>query len=122
MSLTAKDLDTLRHMVGLNDRWAVVDESKPPWRNYFCASPGDEQMARLVALGMVERYSVSGGYEWFQCLAAGLDAARQSFKTIQPSKASRRYAKFLDLHDVNPDLTFRQFLTAPEFAEARRLP
>jgi len=43
---------------------------------------------------------------------------------IQPrpklTKGQRKYRKWLSISDCYPDLTFRQFLTMPEFGRSRR--
>lgn len=114
---TVEQLQTLRHMLGIDD----PHMPKPkPWRDYFCANPGDEKMRALAALGAVEMYAVRDRYEWFQTTDAGRAAAMASHKTIRLSKSSRVYSKFLDVRDCFSDLTFKEFLTDPHFAETRR--
>lgn len=117
MELTHEQLDTLRHMLGINDPW----HSEPkPYRDYYCANPGDENMRELLRLGAVELYSTRDSYEWFKTTPAGRGAAMESYKAIRKTKSARVYSKFLDARDVWPDLTFREFITRPMFAETRR--
>lgn len=115
--LTPEQLRTLRHMLGIDDPYMPKPK---PWRDYYCANPGDPQMHKLAEMGAVERYAVRDGYEWFQTTDAGKAAAMASHKTIRKSKSSRVYSKYLDICDCFPDLTFKQFLTDPQFAETRR--
>ena len=120
MDLTKDQLYTLRHMLGIN----TPDARAPtPYRNYAAVNPGDREFAELEAVGAVECYRRAGpgtNYDWYQCTAAGRTAAMQSHRTIRNSHAKRMYAKFLSVSDCCPDLTFREFLTSPEFADTRR--
>lgn len=117
MELSHSQLATLRHMLGIDK----PDEARPePYRNYYCANPGDEELAALEAAGAVERYSTQGGYWWYRTTSAGRAAAITSHRTIRLPKAKRIYARFLDVKDAISDLTFRDFLTSPQYAEIRR--
>jgi hypothetical protein len=114
--LSVEQLDTLRHMLGIND----PSKRKPePYRNHYCANPGDEHLWGLSQLGMVEFMGMRDNYEWFQCTEEGRLAAIRSHRSIQYSKSKRVYIKFLDIRDCCPDLTFKQFLTDPRFKESR---
>ena len=57
-TLTADDLDNLRHTLG-------VDMDKPPnrwgWRNYFATTEADPSFVRLVAVGFAIRIGESAG-------------------------------------------------------------
>lgn len=110
-------LDILRHMLGINTPGA---KEPKPYRNYFAANKDNEKLAELAALGAVRRYLSDEQYDWYTCTAAGLAAAIASHKTIRYSKAKRMYSKFLDCKDCFDGLTFRMFLTHPQFAESRR--
>lgn len=110
--LSAAQLSTLRHMLGIN----TPEVSKPwPYRNYYCASPGQPEMAELARVGAVELYATRGGYEWFRCTDAGKAAAIASHRSIRYPEARRRYIRFLDVRECCPDLTFREFLTDPRY-------
>ena len=115
--MTMEQLQTLRHMLGIDNPNVKVPM---PYRDYYCANPGDPELHELARLGAVELYATRGGYEWFQTTAVGKAAAMESHKTIRKSKASRVYSKYLDISDVHPDLTFKRFLTDPTYSEARR--
>ena len=120
MNLNSNQLDTLRHMLGINDG----SKPKPePYRNYAAVPPGDTVFAALEKIGAVECYRRAGGgfdYDYFRCTDAGMAAARTSFRSIRQPKARRVYLKFLDVSDAISDLTFKEFLTSPEYAETRR--
>lgn len=114
--MTAAQLDTLRHMLGINDPWMATPKA---YRNYYCANPGDADLHALMWLGMVELYRTDS-YEWFRCTPQGERAAMESHRTIRRKKSERVYMKFLEVSDACPDLTFKQFLTEADFAECRR--
>lgn len=116
MNLTDKQLDTLRHMLGINTPW---DARPKPSRDYYCANPGDLALVELERLGAVVKYSEHGNYHWYRCTDAGRAAAMRSHRAIRYTKAKRRYCVFLDIKDAYSDLTFHDFLTAPEYAQAR---
>lgn len=117
MKPTTEQLETLRHMLGINDPY--MKEPKP-YRDYYAAPHGDVAMWRMALAGLVERYAVDRCYDWYRTTVTGRGAAMASHKAIRASKPKRLYAKFLDVRDCWPDLTFRQFLTAPELRETRQ--
>lgn len=122
MNLTDDQLHTLRHMLGIN---TPNDRMPRPYRNYAAVNPGDAEFAELERLGAVECYrragTVSGfEYDYFRCTEAGELAARRSHRKIRRTKSQRVYAKYLDISDVFPDLTFGEFLKLPEFSDSRR--
>jgi hypothetical protein len=117
---TPDQLHTLRHILGINDPSKRVPK---PYRNYAAVNPGDPEFVALEVAGLVERYRARGPgseYDYFRCTEAGHLAAMRSFRTIRYSPAKRRYIAFLNVRDCFPDLTFKQFVTLPEFAEARK--
>jgi hypothetical protein len=117
MKLTDEQNRILRHMLGID----LPDVKEPkPYRNYYCANCDDDQLAELARLGAVRLYSRRDGYDWYCCTDAGRAAAFASHKRIRLPKAKRIYSRFLDVKDALCDLTFREFLTAPEFAQTRR--
>lgn len=115
--LTPEQLRILRHMLGIDDPYMPKPK---PYRNYYCANPGDPKLHELARLGMVVLYSTHGSYEWFATTTAGREAAEASQKAIRHSKGKRLYSKFLDISDCFPDLTFKKFLTDPHFRDTRR--
>lgn len=115
--LTERQEDMLRHMLGINHPEHRVPN---PYRDYAAVCPGNPAWIELAALGLVEVYASRGGYDWYRTTAEGRAAALASHRNIRWSRDARRYAAFLRIADCMHDLTFREFLTAPEFAEARR--
>ena len=119
MEFSKDHLHTLRHMLGIN----TPDDRIPrPYRNYAAVSPGDSEFKELECIGVVEKYKSCDPdtqYDWFRCTKVGKLAAMRSHRDIRRTKAQRRYSKFFDLCDCYPDLTFFEFLTNPEFVEAR---
>jgi hypothetical protein len=119
VTATPEQLRILRHMLGIN----TPERAEPkPYRNHYAANPGDAELAELERLGMVVRFEprIPAEYDFFQCTAAGREAALRSFKSIRLPKKRRVYLKFLDVSDCHPDLTFREFLTSPDYDECRR--
>jgi len=116
MNLSDKQLGTLRHMLGIND----PSKRRPePYRNYYCAQKVCPELRELEQLGAVRQYASTKQYDWFECTDDGRLAAIRSFRSIQYSKSKRRYSIFLDCRECNEGLTFKEFLTAPHYAEAR---
>lgn len=117
MKLTDGQLQTMRHMLGIDK---PEERAPEPYRNYFCASAGDAYMADLAETGAVEQYSSHNGYDWYRCTQKGRALAIKSHKSIRLPKSKRVYSRFLEVSDSFPDLTFKEFLTLPEFKESRR--
>jgi hypothetical protein len=117
LALTDEQLRTLRHMLGIDK----PEQREPqPYRNYYCADPRDEHLLALEAAGAVRMYRRCSHYEWWTCTDAGYAAAIRSHRAIRHRKSRRVYSRFLDISDTRPDLTFREFITSPEYREARR--
>lgn len=118
MKLTDEQLHTLRHMLGIN---TPNDAAPRPYRNYAAVTIGDGAFLELEQLGAVERYEprTPTEYHWYRCTEAGRAAAMRSHSQIRRTKSQRTYSLFLDIRDSYPDLTFREFLTCSDFAEAR---
>lgn len=117
MELSDSQLQTLRHMLGIDKPW---DREPNPYRNYYCANPANEKLLSLAVTGHVELYSTSGGYEWWRCTDSGRAAAIASHRKIREPKRKRVYRAFLHCSECFPDLTFREYLTLSAFDESRR--
>ena len=117
MNLTNDQLYTLRHMLGINTPNYRIPK---PYRNYAAVNHEDKEFAELERLGAVEQYTIySKEYVYFRCTGAGKLAAMRSHRTIRKTKSQRRYSAYLDLIDACQELTFKDFLTNPEFKEDR---
>ncbi|MDO5674812.1 MAG: hypothetical protein Q4G66_07855 [bacterium] len=117
MKLSNKQLQTLRHMLGI-DR---PNESAPkPYRDYYCANRGDAELIELAKIGAVILYRQSDQYDWYRTSRAGRVAAIASHREIRRPKAKRLYHQFLLIKDVDGGLTFRDFLTSPVYADVRK--
>lgn len=119
MEYTAQQLDSLRHMLGINDPYLRVPK---PYRNYAAVNPGDPHYVEMAELGLVECYRKAGGiyeYDFYSCTEAGIAAALKSHRTIRVSRSKRMYSRYLSVSDARADLTFKQFLTDPAFKEIR---
>lgn len=105
------------HMLGIDD----PSKARPQeYRDYYCANPGDPELHELARLGLVRLYRTDEHYEWFTTTDAGKVTARTAHRRSIYPKKKRIYLRFLTASDAIPDLTFKQFLTSPEFAQARR--
>jgi hypothetical protein len=116
MNLTDEHLRLLRHMLGINKPEV---RSPTPYRDYYCANRGDPDLQALADLGAVRRYRQCDDYDWYTTTEAGRAAAIASHRRIRLPKRKRVYAVYLDIRDVRPDLSFREFLTSPDYASAR---
>ena len=114
---TERQLSTLRHMLGIN---TPMDKEPQPHRNYAAVSPGDAQFLEMEEAGLVERYSERPPYHWYTCTEHGKALAMASHKTIRAPRSKRRYNAFLRMRDSYQELTFREFLTDPYWAQARQ--
>lgn len=122
-TFTADDERVLRHMLGIDK---PSERDPQPYRNRYAANPGDPKLERLASLGLVELVrragtGVFGAYDCYRATPRGEQVARASHRRIRWPRSRRVYSRFLDIRDVCPDLTFREFLTSERFAEARRL-
>lgn len=118
-TVSAEHAATLRHMLGI-DR---PNERNPkPYRDYYCACPGDPEIEAMAALGLVERYEprTPSEWHWYRTTHAGREAAFASHRATVYPKAKRVYLRYLSAADAYPGLTFREFLTHARFAEDRR--
>ena len=121
MNLNKEQLHTLRHMLGIN---TPDDRIPKPYRNYAAVNPGDPEFIELEQLGAIKKYYTHNGYspyDWYECTKEGRRMAMDSHRTIRKTKAQRRYTAYLDMTDSYPELTFKDFLTHPDFSTARRL-
>jgi len=125
MTMTDAQLHTLRHMLGIN---TPNDRVPKPYRNYAATVPGDPEYLALENRGAVEKYYNGFAFEfpfptdyvYYRCTDAGKLAAMRSHREIRKTKSKRVYARFLDISDSFAELTFKQFLTDPQFADTRR--
>lgn len=117
---SAEDLRILRHMLGIDD--ARKRDAKP-YRNHYCANAGDPNLVSLVQRGLVvlsRPPSKAIPYETYVATEDGIAIATSSARRRAWPRKRRVYDRYLDVKDVCPDLSFREFLTSAEFAETRR--
>lgn len=117
IEMTPAQLDTLRHMLGIN---TPNDRVPRPYRNYAAVPPGDSEFAALQEANVVEIYKRTPTYDWYRCTAVGQEIAVRSHLGIRRSSGQRRYSAYIRLRDLFPDLTFREFLVDPRWDRARR--
>jgi hypothetical protein len=120
MDLTSDQLATLRHMLGIDTR---REKDPDPYRNYAATNPGDSHYLELARLGMIKmhrEHSEQNDYDWYHVTSRGMVQAFKSFYARRYPKSKRKYHVFCSIRDSYPDLTFHDFLTLPEFADARK--
>ena len=104
-------------MLGIN---TPGDKYPRPYRNYAAVNPGDPKYLALAAIGAIEFSGRRFELDYFRCTDAGKEAAIKSHKSIRYGRARRVYLRFLDVRDCDCDLSFKEFLTNPDYKEARR--
>jgi hypothetical protein len=114
---TEKQLDTLRHMLGINNPNVANPE---PTRDYYCANPNDAELVELEAIGAVRKYAERDGYWWYTTTDKGRAAAIRSHRTYRKPKAKRVYSAYLRVSAAVTDLTFREFLAHSDYEDIRR--
>ena len=119
--VSAAGLEILLHSLGLRD--PMIEES---YRNYFVAGPGHDDLLRLLDLcwkGLMKEHPGPGpGFlnkddRFFRATPLGIAVALKHRPKI--TRAQCRYLRFLSVAEAWPDLTFREFLIQPEFAQYR---
>jgi hypothetical protein len=124
MGSSDNKLHIVLHALGL-DRDDIVE----PYRNHFVAGDGHSDMPEileLVAMGMMEEFPTPKCFDSKDRLFSVTKTGREWAIINRPrrparTKSQRRYTTFLEIADAYPSLTFRQFLTDEQFAEARKL-
>ena len=116
-TLTLEAQDTLLHMTGRRA------EAPEPRRNRYVGPADSPGLPELVAAGLVEGLGVwrlAREHAW-RATPAGLAEAERLASAREPklTRAQRRYRRWLSLSDVY-NVSFREFLTSPNFADERR--
>lgn len=108
--LSREQLEILAHALGLN-------YTPRKHRNFYCAqlASGAPPAAidDLVKRGLLApgRSINEGQDRYYIVTAAGIELTKRAFPPPKPlTRAQARYQRFLQLSDVIPDLTFREFL------------
>lgn len=117
--MTPQELHILLHTIGLDDPY-----QEKSYRNHFVADDGHSDLPAIQKLcleGLMEEQRAPGFLEAGDRVFRVTDCGRQAAERLRrrPTRAQRRYHRFLEVADCCPDLTFREFLTLPAFAEAR---
>jgi hypothetical protein len=117
-SLTIDAQDTLLHMTGCRA------EDPEPRRNRYVGPADSPGLPELVAAGLAECLGVwrlAREHAW-RATPAGLAEAERLASSRAPklTRAQRRYRRWLSLSDVY-DVSFREFLVSPKFADHRRV-
>lgn len=110
----------LLHTLGI-DRYDTKDPNA--YRDYFAADPSNERLKAMANAGLVRRYrepSEGMPYDLYETTELGKHEAFNYWYRHRKPKKARVYSRFLDCREANADLTFRDFLVEPEYADIRR--
>jgi hypothetical protein len=120
VSAPAKHLEILRHMLGVTD--TTARDAKPS-RDHYAAEPGDPTLASMAEAGLVRlartKSPIAGGLDIYITTDLGRATAMVSARRLRKPRGARVYSRWLDVADV-VNVTFKDFLTRPEWAEVRR--
>ena len=117
MEITKDELGILLHTLGLTDKF-----QKESYRNYFVSPAGRHtqlKIDKLVSYGLMKQVS-------FCRIDVMVFVVTEDGKKYvaahreKPTLGQRRYHNYLELIDVFPCLTFKEFLTHPDFIEDRK--
>ena len=116
MELSKDDIHVLQHSLGITD-------GGKEYRNYYCAVTDDPQLEALTRSGlMVRGHKINDGRNRYYFVTD--DGRKVAYKNLPSrprlTRGQRRYRKWMNISDCYPDLTFKEFLTLPEFREARK--
>lgn len=108
MTLTPEQQHILLHTLGL-------DWKREPYRNYFVACPGHDDLPHLealVAAGLMEQRRRPGFLPEDDAVFSTTDAGRELALSLLPKvpRDRSRYLRWLNMRDVDADLTFGEFL------------
>jgi len=116
MKLTKNQEGILLHTLG-------YDYAPVPFRNYFNAEPGHDDMLDILSLVSLGLMHVSGSInkpgDMFSCTPLGKTLAANLYEEKRPKLTSsqKRYMIFRKIADVYPDLTFGEFLKRRLYAQ-----
>lgn len=111
-------LSILQHTLGFDDYGRSKDPGRPDgYRNHFVASEGHHDWPHLMVLvenQLMEQHGssvITGDSPWFSVTSAGRAyVAQYSPKPPKLTRGQQRYSRFLDLCEIMPDLTFKEFV------------
>lgn len=118
--VTDSEARLLHHTLGVSDAY---NPERAPYRNHFVAGPGHpdlKDLENLVAMGHMVCYKhplTNGDELVFSATDTGKAVAIRTRPRAPKNKL--RYHRFLSLKDAIPDLTFKKFLTDPQFRRYR---
>lgn len=117
--LSPEQMHILQHSLGLSKR------HDKPYRNYYTVyaeSRDIQDLERLATKGLMAnggKSPVNADMIYFYVTEKGRQVAIENLPEDKRSPGQKRYERFLDLKDVCPDLTFKEFLTGKRWKEYR---
>lgn len=121
-SLTEDQVSMLMHMLGLDTQHFSDPDC---YRNYAAVEAGTKTHKMFQSMeeqGIVEHTSHPDevyDYHFYRATEEGKALALKLYQKNLGTRAERRYRRFLNLQDVRPELTFKEFLTGDYWREAR---
>ena len=110
-------LSILQHALGRDEFGQRKKHLTKDYRNHYVAGEGHESWRlcrEAVEKGFAEQHAasdMSGGDPWFHVTDAGVKYVDEnSPKPPKLSRGKKRYLRFLEVSDMDPDLTFLGFL------------
>lgn len=107
-------------MLGLSEQWHRQPDC---YRNYAAVDESGDlhaQMRSMEQRGLVEETCPIGPKMLrYRCTDRGRQAALERYEENLGTRAERRYRRYLQVSDVWPDLSFIEFLTSKQYADAR---
>jgi hypothetical protein len=110
-------LSVLQHALGRDEFGQRKKHLTEDYRNHYVAGEGHHSYhlcREAVELGFMEAHKatdVSGGDKWFHVTDSGVKHVDEnSPKPPKLSRGKRRYLRFLEVSDLDPDMTFGGFL------------
>lgn len=119
LQLTPSQEQRLLHMLGIRpDKWPTL------YRNGYSTGAADNpDLMALVEMGLVVEHQPFaerlGASRRFSATQEGKAVAIRAWQRIRLSPAQMRYRIWLEIRDLSPEVSFRDFLTNAEWASAR---
>jgi len=109
-------LGVLQHALGRDEFGQRKKHLTEDYRNHYVAGEGHHSRHlcdEAVEKGLMEKHAatgLSGGDKWFHVTDAGVKYVDEnSPKPPKKTRSQLRYQRFLEVSDMDPDLTFGEF-------------
>lgn len=110
-------LHVLQHALGRDEFGQRKKHLTEDYRNHYVTGEGGKSILvcrQAVVDGLMVEHKatdISGSDPWFHVTDAGVKYVDEhSPKPPKKTRGQRRYERFLEISDIDPDLTFGEFL------------